>query len=331
MTMAASRLRRAAVPIVFAILSIAIGSIAARAQQNSDLDTLNQQVVQLYRAGKYSEATDIAKRVLALTERQFGPEDAKVGTALNNLAELYRTQGRLAEAETLYKRALAIDEKALGPDHPDLASHLSNLAALYFSQGDWGRATDYWRDSTNVITRRAQRGTLVGEALTGKRKSEAAQLSWQFRDLVKALYQLASQQRDEASSLRETFQTAQWAQSSEAAESLAQMAARGAKDDPKLAALVRERQDLVTEWQKCDQLRSAAVAQAPDKRNREAEAENVARLAAIDTRIAIIDKELAANFPDYAALASPVPLSVQKVQTQLAADEALVLFSIRPS
>jgi hypothetical protein len=85
--MAASRLRRAAVPIVFAILSIAIGSIAARAQQNSDLDTLNQQVVQLYRAGKYSEATDIAKRVLALTERQFGPEDAKVGTALNNLAE----------------------------------------------------------------------------------------------------------------------------------------------------------------------------------------------------------------------------------------------------
>jgi hypothetical protein len=43
---------------------------------------------------------------------------------------------------------------------------------------------------------------------------------------------------------RETFQTAQWAHSSDAAASLAQMAARGAKGDPKLAAFVRERQDL---------------------------------------------------------------------------------------
>ena len=37
---------------------------------------------------------------------------------LNNLAELYRSQGRYAEAEPLYKRALAIEEKARGPEHP---------------------------------------------------------------------------------------------------------------------------------------------------------------------------------------------------------------------
>ena len=52
------------------------------------------------------------------------------------------------------------------------------------------------------------------------------------------------------------FQTAQWAQSSEAAASLAQMAARGATGDPALAAIVRERQDLVAEWQKRDAARS---------------------------------------------------------------------------
>jgi hypothetical protein len=126
------------------------------------------------------------------------------------------------------------------------------------------------------------------------------------------------------------FQTAQWAQSSEAAESLAQMAARGAKGDTKLAFFVRERQDLVSEWQRRDQARTDAFAQVPDKRNREAEAENLVRLAAIDARIAIIDKELAANFPDYAALASPAPLSVEEVQAQLAADEALVVFLDTP-
>jgi hypothetical protein len=103
-------------------------------------------------------------------------------------------------------------------------------------------------------------------------------------------YRLASNPPDTGLQ-RDMFQTAQWAQSSDAAESLAQMAARGAKGE-RLAALVKERQDLVAEWQRRDQVRSAAAAQAPDKRNREAEAENIARLVAIDVRIAIIDKEL---------------------------------------
>jgi CHAT domain-containing protein len=140
------------------------------------------------------------------------------------------------------------------------------------------------------------------------------------------VYRLTPNQREKAGLPPEMFQTAQWAQSSEAAESLVQMAARGAKGDPKLATFVRERQDLVAEWQRRDQQRSAAAGQAPDKRIMEAEAENVARLAAIDDRIAIIDKDLTVNFPDYAALASPAPLAVEQVQAQLGPDEALVLF-----
>ena len=70
----------------------------------------------------------------------------------------------------------------------------------------------------------------------------------------------------------EIFETAQSGRSSEAAASLAQMAARGATGDPKLAAIVRERQYLVSEWQQRDVARSAAVSQAPDKRDKQAEA-----------------------------------------------------------
>ena len=54
------------------------------------------------------------------------------------------------------------------------------------------------------------------------------------------------------------------------------------------------------------------------------------RLAAIDTRLAAIDARLAKDFPDYAALASPAPVSVAEVQAQLGADEALVLFLDTP-
>jgi CHAT domain-containing protein len=278
---------------------------------------------------RYAEAESLYKRALAIYEKAFGPEHPSVGADLTGLAGLYHDQGRYAEAEPLYKRALAIYEKAFGPEHPDVGRDLNDLAALYFTQSDWARAADYGRRSTSVVIRRTQRGTLIGEAPTGKRKSEAAQLSWEFERLVKTAHRLAAT-RDDESVQRETFQTAQWAQNSEAAASLAQMAARGAKDDPKLAVLARERQDLVAEWQQGDHLRSTAVSLVPEKRNREAEAANVARLTAIDARIAIIDQELAAKFPEYAALASPAPLSVEDVQKQLGEDEALVLFLDTP-
>jgi CHAT domain-containing protein len=64
----------------------------------------------------------------------------------------------------------------------------------------------------------------------------------------------------------------------------------------------------------------------PAKRDRTAETSNLARLTAIDTRIAAIDKRLVAEFPDYAALAAPQSLSVEEVQADLRPDEALVLF-----
>jgi CHAT domain-containing protein len=203
---------------------------------------------------------------------------------------------------------------------------------LYFVQRDWVRAADFWRRSTGVIVSRAQRGTLArGQALTGKQKSEAEQLSHRFWGLVKVAYRLASKERNSDAKLRaEMFQTAQWAQSSEAAQSLRQMAARGAKGDSRLAGLVRERQDLVTDWQQRDRARSAAVAQAPDKRNRQAETTNVARLSAIDARIAEIDNRLNTDFPDYAAFVSPSPLSVEGVQAQLRPDEALILILDTP-
>ena len=279
--------------------------------------------------GRYAESEPLYKRALAIDEKALGSDHPDVGRDVNNLAWLYDTQGHHAEAEPLMKRALAIDEKALGPDHPDVGRDLNNLAVLYASQGDWADAATYWRRSTSVTIHRGQRGASAGQSPARTRKSESARLRWQFWGLVKAAHRLASP-RDEASLSREMFQIAQWAQNSEAAESLAQMAARGASGDPRLAALVRERQDLIREWQKRDRLRSAAIAQAPDKRNRSAEADNTDRLAAIDARFASIDKELAVNFPDYAALASPAPLAVEAVQSQLGTDEALVLFLDTP-
>jgi CHAT domain-containing protein/tetratricopeptide (TPR) repeat protein len=288
-------------------------------------------LAELYRAqGRTGEAEPLYRRTISIYEKALGADHPSVGTGLNNLAELYRAQGRTGEAEPLYKRSLALVEKANGPDHPWVGQSLNNLAALHFVQRDWARAADFWRRSTAVTVRRAQRGTLAGAPLS-KGKNEADQLADRFHGLVKVVHRLAASQPDADAALpREMFLTAQWAQGSMAAASLAQMAARGAAGNPGLATIVRERQDLLGEWQRRDGARTTAVSQAPDKRDRQAEAANVVRLTEIDARISGIDKRLAVEFPDYAALSNPEPLSVEQVQADLRPDEALVLFLDTP-
>jgi tetratricopeptide (TPR) repeat protein len=193
--------------------------------------------------GHYAEAEPLYKRGLAIREKALGPHHPSVGISLSNLAALYTSQGRYAEAEPLYKRAVTINENALASDHPNLGQTLNNLAGLYFALSDWARATDFWRRSTSIVVRHTERGSdNFGQALTGKNKGEAEQAGYSFSGLVKAAHQLAAQDRGVRNNFaREMFQAAQWARTSEAAASLAQMAARSAKGDPKLAALVRER------------------------------------------------------------------------------------------
>src|SRR5436853_464343 len=51
------------------------------------------------------------------------------------------------------------------------------------------------------------------------------------------------------------------------------------------------------------------------------------RLADTDRQLAALNARLAKDFPDYAALANPEPLSIKATQEQLRAGEALVQFA----
>ena len=100
------------------------------------------------------------------------------------------------------------------------------------------------------------------------------------------------------------------------------MSVRFAKGGGPLAGLVRERQDLIARRQGEDRRLLAAVGKADGKA---AEAIRTA-IAELDERLDAIDKRLAAEFPEYASLASPKPLTLAAVQDLLKADEALIVF-----
>src|SRR5262249_60533906 len=68
------------------------------AQQTDDVNELNKKVLELYRAGRYSDAIQIAQRGLAIREKALWRGPPEVAASLNNLAQLYHRQGRYRHA-----------------------------------------------------------------------------------------------------------------------------------------------------------------------------------------------------------------------------------------
>ena len=264
-------------------------------------------------AGKLAEAETLVKRAIGLREKIFGGNHPLFAASLAELASIYETQHRYADAQPLAMRSLQIRESVFGGDHPEVATSLNSVAALNFAQAQWPGAVAAWRRAARI----AQRKRTVSP--------DAVRLA-SFQGLVKAIVRLPGGADDPAPA-DETFQLAQMESISDAGQSLAQMAARGVKrDDPMVARLARERQDLASQWQSLDNLRIESIARPAANRDARAEAANQARLEQINTRISEIDRELASGFPDFAALSSPNSLPIEEVQELLHGDEALVLF-----
>ena len=134
------------------IASLLVSNLAIlRAQQPNETDALNKQVLELYRAGRLSEALPLARRQLTLSEAQFGPDDPRVGIALGNLASLYFHLGRDVDAESLGRRALRIFENSPNTNQANLATALVNLADTYRIQSRYREADPLFKRALNIL------------------------------------------------------------------------------------------------------------------------------------------------------------------------------------
>src|SRR5262249_47858291 len=127
---------------------------------------------------------------------------------------------------------------------------------------------------------------------------------------------------DSAAAREEAFVLAQWALQTGAADALAQMSVRFAKGEGPLAAIVREQQDLVARRQAEDKRLLAAIGNADAKATDSIRAD----MAEFDARLSVINRRLGTDFPEYAQLSNPQPLTIADVQALLKEDEALVVF-----
>jgi CHAT domain-containing protein len=134
--------------LVFSLCLALLAGICVSAPssaQKSDTAALSAKINELSRAGKYAEAAALAQEQVESLEKKYGPTYRDVGAALNNLAQVYGSQGRDGEAEPLFKRAIAILEKTAGLDSLEIASALNNLAALYQRQERFAEAEPLFR------------------------------------------------------------------------------------------------------------------------------------------------------------------------------------------
>src|SRR6516225_9589810 len=87
---------------------------AAAVAQEDEAAALAARAAALQQAGKYSEAIPLAQQVLAIREKQLGPNHPEVAIVLGRLGRLYSLGGRNADAESVLGRAKAIFEQAPG-------------------------------------------------------------------------------------------------------------------------------------------------------------------------------------------------------------------------
>ncbi len=341
--------------------AIAIQEKAAGAGRELAVSLNNLALIDL-KSGRQAEAEQLTKRALALQQKILPANDADVAQSLNNLSVAYRQLGRAAEGEPLLKRAIAIKEQIFGPDHPEVAFHLIPLANAYVNLGRYDEAEPLYlralairekvfgpdhMDVASVINYLARLQFLMGrttESINSSRKAvrlvvnrlnrdsgsrsapEVASLRDYFDQNVAILDRAQRERVLGAEASGEAFESAQWANQSTAATALAQMAARfGAGNDP-LAAVVRRQQDAVSELRILDRALPAELSKPENLRDPKREETMRRRTAELATEVEQLNKDIAAQFPQYASLVSPKPLRVARVQQLLGPDEALVFF-----
>jgi CHAT domain-containing protein len=201
-----------------------------------------------------------------------------------------------------------------------VAKSLNNLAGLHQVVGRYTEALDLNRRAIAIF-----RDRFVG----GGDESELRQVRYVFLDFLsvaRAMMEAKPQEREALTA--EAVEAIQLSRSSSVATAVAQMAVRFAGGSDALAAVVRERQDAAARWRALDAWLIAAVAEPPERRSAQAEADNRATLVELEATLKRLDERLAKEFPAYVEIVSPRPVALDELQDLLAPEEALLAYAV---
>jgi WD40 repeat protein/CHAT domain-containing protein/tetratricopeptide (TPR) repeat protein len=273
--------------------------------EHTSVATALNNLAELFRVqSRFTEAEPLYRRALAIYEA--AAEHRAMVITLNNLAELYVSDDRQAQADLFLQRSHTIRDQLVGIGGKRLRETTAPRGTSFPTQlmGNFAQAEEVYAQLLRLRSSQlAEFGTYITKGARPETYREKfrtfPKLAWALDNEVRK----AGMHRVDQSKVTEAFRAAQWAHGSDAGDALTLAVARGAHGNTRLAALVRERQDLARDTDN----------DASGKRSER-----------VNQRLEEIDSELGRDFPEYRNLVNPTPLSISEVQALLDTNEALV-------
>ena len=272
------------------------------------------------------------QRTLKIAKEKYGNEHIVTAYILNTAANSYKKQKRNDEASLFLLQSISISEHAVGKDAPFTALTYYDYALLNWENGtpsSKSKAYPFFTKAATVFSKRAllstQENPSIGASLQVSRELDAKRNNY-YMHAISAKYASDLDNHKINKFQQEAFEASQWAEQAKAGSALIQSASRFSAGNKQLTKIVRIRQDLTSEWQSNETNLISTISELKSTNN-QVKAQNLrARQAAIEQDIFNIDKQLSKEFPEYALLTSPAPLSLQSAQNLLNNDEVLVTY-----
>lgn len=115
-----------------------------RKAQLAESNRLDQKFTELYKAGKYREASVCAQQVLEISKSILGNEHPDTAASHNNLGAALQSQGDYAGARSHFEQALTIQQKVLEANHLSTANTHNSLGVLLMGQSEYARARPHF-------------------------------------------------------------------------------------------------------------------------------------------------------------------------------------------
>ena len=241
--------------------------------------------------------------------------------------DTYFRDKQYGEAQLRFERALAIYEPTLGIDNPQTAALLNKLGTLYYfrtmfdTPGTFAQGLPSYLD----MRRKATRTALLSSRNNLSVDDADADLTLErsvFGKHLGALYlSKLFNVGDKLALDREGFEIAQLTNQSASAIALRQMSVRLSRQSDQLDAVIRTRQERIAQRSALREALLAAVTQGDLRRATAIRQQQ----NALEKDLLDLSQTIDRQFPDFARVSDPKPLSVERVQQLLQEDEALIL------
>ncbi|WP_062311095.1 CHAT domain-containing protein [Polynucleobacter sinensis] len=270
--------------------------------------------------GKYAEANQVFDEMVAGIKTD--PEMAKtyrLGDFDWVLASL--KIGKSKQAYEMSNRMTQDLEGISDKNSPRLAMARAFKAASLQAEGRQSEADEAFKASIPILIDQARNDAENDTASIRQQQRMAFLLESYLASLALAAKGDSSQASLAAA---QAFQVADIARGSAVQRALTASAARANIQDPQLAGLARQEQDLQRRINTLSELLTGLRSASPDQQLPAVQGKIQSDLEVFKSQREALKKEIEKKFPDYAELVEPKPATIERTQRLLKADEVLV-------